>query len=133
MGTRILTNLYFKETKRLSKEREKIIDLLTSKFSHAYTSLQIAERTKIHRGSVSRILTVLQKQKFLHKSGNRYYFCRVEDDSACHQAVICEKCGKYEETPLYEHAHPNLKFFKISSQLHEIAAICRQCQYTSAK
>lgn len=134
MGDRILTSLTLQNKgHRISKATDSVLHFVASKFSHAYTCLELTKLTKLSRGTVFRILTLLQKQKFLHKSGERYYFCRVEDDSACHQAVICEKCGKYEEAPLYEHAHPNLKFFKISNQVHEIAATCRQCQYTSAK
>ncbi len=134
MGTRIFTTLTLQQKKqRVTEPREKVFHFIASKLSKAYTCAELAKLTKLNRSTVFRILTLLQKQKFLHKSGERYYFCRVEDDDACHQVVICEKCGKYEEDPLYEHAHPKLKFFKIPNQVHEISALCKTCQYTSAK
>lgn len=134
MGMKIFTTLTFQEKgQRITEARTRVLHYVASRFSKAYTCIELAKLTKLNRSTVFRILTLLQKQKFLHKSGDRYYFCRVEDDNACHQAVICKKCGKYEEDPLYEHSHPKLKLFKIPNQVHEISAICRQCQYSSDK
>ncbi len=131
MGRKYLTDVGLRNRGyRITEGRNKIMEIFSPANARAYTCKEITKKTALDQSTVFRILEMLKKEKFLHKSPlmNRYYLCGVEDEQVCHQAVICETCGKFEENPLYEHAHPKLKKFSIRPQNHELLATCNLCK-----
>ena len=121
---------------RMSKQRERILELLRSTDSHP-TADWLYERLKsefprLSLGTVYRNLSVLIDQGFVKKIDFGSTFDRFEAKVAPHYHLVCERCGRVKDFEMSVYGDLNeqanaLTEFNIKHHRIEFFGICSEC------
>ena len=125
-----------KTNKRFSKQRQAILDYLSTSDSHPtaetiYTDLK-AEIPNLSLGTVYRNLALLHNEKVIEKVDIHNAEARYDADTNLHYHCICERCGSVIDlypqnidviTPLLE----SIPRFKANNHSINIYGLCGVC------
>jgi len=119
----------------VTKTREKVAAVMEIGYSgKSWTIQALQQETQLPQKSIRRVVDTFLEEGLAHYSATfkAYFLCkkpeRLSRRKHCHSFGICENCGRVGEFVHAKHAHPRIRYMKVTGQEHEWLTLCLSCK-----